>query len=156
MKKQLAILMLSMLTILVLSGFNGQSTEERQAQENLPQAQGRTWQALDKARIFYDEGKQRFKTSFSAELKALEGHTVTFSGFMLPLEPTEKFRHFLLSKRTPTCAFCMPGGPSEIVDVWLVKPVAWEEGLVKVTGTFELINQGEMGLFFRLKKARLQ
>ena len=62
------------------------------------------------------------------KVKALVGKEVTISGFILPLESTEKFKHFILSKRTPTCPFCPPGEPNEIVDVMLDKPISWDEG----------------------------
>ena len=88
------------------------------------------------------------------QVKAMEGKQFTISGFMLPLEATEKFHHFILSKRTPTCPFCPPGEPNEIVDVWTEQPVSWDEDIIKVTGMFELMTNSELGLFFKVSKAK--
>ena len=83
----------------------------------------------------------------------MDGKPFTISGFMLPLEATEKFKHFLLSKRTPTCPFCPPGEPNEIVEVFSAKPVAWKDDMVTMTGTLKLVNDGEKGIFFQMNDA---
>jgi hypothetical protein len=45
----------------------------------------------------------------SDEIRALNNKTVKVLGFMMPLEPGDKQRHFLLSAVPTTCAFCLPG-----------------------------------------------
>jgi hypothetical protein len=90
------------------------------------------------------------------EVSALDGHKVTITGFMLPLESSEKFTHFLLSKRTPTCPFCPPGEPNEVIDVTATKPVEWAEDAVKVTGIFGLMDDRKFGMFFKLTKAEFR
>ena len=80
---------------------------------------------------------------------------MSITGFMLPLESKEKFQHFLLSKRTPTCPFCPPGEPNEVIDIHTTAPVVFTEDRVKVQGVFELMNDKEMGLFFRLNNAKI-
>jgi len=147
---------LIVMAFLALCAFTGQPPEERQAQEELPQSHDRMWQILGKTRIGFDEKKEIYTADIPEAVKALAGKQVTVSGFILPLEPTEKFKHFILSKYTPTCAFCMPGEPNEIVDVWLEKPIAWEEGMVKVTGTFELADDRDMGMFFKIGNGKRQ
>jgi hypothetical protein len=141
---------------LTLCAFTGQPSEERQAQEELPQSHDRMWQILGKTRIGFDEKKEIYTAGIPDSVKALDGKQVTVSGFILPLEPTETFKHFILSRNTPTCAFCLPGEPNEIIDVWLEKPIGWDEGMVKVTGTFELTSDQEMGMFFRIKEGKRQ
>jgi hypothetical protein len=132
----------------------GQPKDERQAQDALPKSHDPMWAVLGKTRIHENEKLGLFSATYPPQVKALVGRQVTISGFMLPLESSEKFKHFILSKRTPTCPFCPPGEPNEIVDVQLVKPTGWNENLVKVTGTFELMNNAELGMFFRLKNAK--
>ncbi len=139
-----------------LCGFDGQPSEERQAQDQLPKAQDQMWQLLSHSKIHYDEQKRHYTADFPTTVKQLDDRPQTISGFMLPLEPTEKFRHFILSKRTPTCGFCLPGEPNEIIEVWLKKPVAWDDGLVKVHGRFLLTDNQEMGIFFQIKDGELQ
>jgi hypothetical protein len=139
---------------LSLSGFSTQPLGERQAQDALPKSAHPMWQTLRKTKITIDEKKGLYGAKFPGEVKALAGKEITISGFMLPLESTAKFRHFLLSSRTPTCPFCPPGEPNEIVDVWMEKPIAYSEDIVTIKGKFELMNDKEMGLFFKLKNAK--
>ena len=146
---------------LVSSGFSkqdapaniGQPIDERKAQDALPQSHDDIWKTFGKCKVHLDQKKYMYSIDFTPEVKAMEGKEVTVSGFMLPLESTEKFRHFLLSKRTPTCFFCPPGEPNEIVEVFTKKPVTWDEGIVVVTGKFGFTSNPELGLFFQLKDA---
>ena len=149
-------------SLFVLSGFSkeqsaksaGQPTDERKAQDALPKSGDPMWNLLAKTRIHLDKKLGLYRADFPGEVTALAGKEITISGFMLPLESTEKFKHFIISKRTPTCPFCPPGEPNEIVDVWLDNAVSWDEDMVKVTGTFELMDNPELGLFFKLTHAK--
>jgi len=140
---------------LALSGFTSQPLSERKAQEALPTSSHPLWQTLRKTKIHVDEKKGLYSATFPAEVKTLSGKEMTLSGFMLPLESTDKFRHFLLSSRTPTCPFCPPGEPNEVIDVRTEKPIGYSEELITVKGRFELMNDREMGLFFKLSNAKL-
>ncbi len=151
------------IAFLAICGFSKQQThapaaiqpsDERQAQEALPKSNDAMWLVLGKTKIDTDLKKGTFRATYPDEVKALVGKEITISGFILPLAATEKFKHFILSKRTPTCPFCPPGEPNEIVDVWLEQPIAWNEDVVKVTGTFELMNNPELGMFFKITKAK--
>ena len=100
-----------LIAALMLSGFTtkqeaspfGQPQSERQAQNALPKSKDPMWKILGKTQIHLDEKKGIYSATYPVEVKTLVGTQVTISGFMLPLEATEKFHHFLLSKRTPTC-----------------------------------------------------
>jgi hypothetical protein len=138
-----------------LSGFTTQPLDERKAQDALPQSRHPLWETLGKTKIIVSKKEGYYSAKVPAEVKAFSGKPLTINGFMLPLESTEKFKHFLLAKRTPTCPFCPPGEPNEIIDVWTDTPVAWTEDLVTVKGTFTLMNDREMGLFFKLKNAKM-
>lgn len=137
----------------LLSAFSLQPMEERKEQEALPMSQNPLWQQLQKTKVTADEKSGYFNAKIPPEVKALSGKELTVNGFMMPLENTDKFKHFLLAKRTPTCPFCPPGEPNEIIDVWTKKPVAYDDAMVTVKGTFELMNDRDMGLFFKLKNA---
>ncbi len=131
----------------------GQPAAERAAQKALPQSQDALWATLKTTRIGEDPKRGRFTATPSAEVRALDGQSLTLSGFMLPLEPKATTSHFLLSKYTPVCAFCPPGQPNEVVEVVTVRPLKASYELIKVTGRFSLQNDGEKGLFFRLDQA---
>jgi hypothetical protein len=56
-----------------------------------------------------------FHTDYSPEVKALDGQEVKLMGFIYPLEGGLKHEHFLLTAWPPTCPFCLPAGPSQMV-----------------------------------------
>lgn len=149
-------LLLTIAAFFTLCAFSTQPLDERKAQDSLPKSQHPMWQTLGKTKVIVDKKEGYYSAKFPPEVKALSGKPVTINGFMLPLESTEKFKHFLLSKRTPTCPFCPPGEPNEVIDVWTVASIAYSEDLITVKGTFELMNDKEMGLFFKLKQAALK
>lgn len=131
-----------------------QPGDEREAQNKLPIAKGGIWDTLAKSKVTFHEDSGEYSAVIPEEVKKLSGQTVKVSGFMLPLESSDKFTHFLLSKRTPTCPFCPPGTPVEIVEVYAVKPTEWVDDLVTYEGKFELIDNKELGVFFKMTGAK--
>ena len=132
---------------------SSQPSEERKAQDALPQANDPMWSSLTASKIHYDDKKHTYSITYTPEVKAMEGKQEAITGFILLLEPTEKFTHFILSKRTPTCPFCPPGEPNEIVEVFTKKPIAYSEGMLVVTGTMRFTNNPDLGMFYQLKDA---
>ncbi len=130
-----------------------QPSDERAAQNKLPISKDNMWAVLGKTKVSLDEKEYTYSAKYSPEVKALNGTQMTIKGFMLPLETTEKFKHFILSKRTPTCPYCPPGEPNEIIEVFSTKPVKWSENIITVTGKFSLINNQNFGMFFKLDNA---
>jgi uncharacterized protein len=94
-----------------------------------------------------------YDISYNAGVKAMSGKEITISGFMLPLETKPQSSHFLLERRAPTCAFCPPGEPNEVMEVFSTRPMAWNENLVTLSGTLILPNDGKKGIFFQMKEA---
>ena len=139
--------------LLALCGFSSQPIDERKLQDTLPTSKDAMWETLAKTKIKVDEKKGLFSAKVPPEVKAYSGKEVTIKGFMLPLEATTKFKNFLLSKRTPTCPYCPPGEPNEVIDVWTSEPVAYTEDMVTVKGKFSLMDDREKGLFFKIKEA---
>lgn len=136
-----------------------QPPEERMAQGKLPQSKDNIWNTFTSCKINLIEDAKNdvyeYGITYTPEVKAMAGKEITITGFMLPLEATEKFQHFILSKRTPTCPFCPPGQPNEVIDVWTDKPISWDENLVKVKGMLEFINDRKLGMFFKISKAHV-
>jgi len=141
-------------TITFNSSANARPYSERSAQDHLPQSHDPMWKILMATKISQDKKTGLYAITATPEVKKLAGTQMTITGFMLPLEEKEKFHHLILSRRTPVCAFCPPGEPNEIIDVMLMDPTLWGENLVSITGKFELINNAEKGIFFRLSNAR--
>ncbi len=138
------------------TGLRQQSDAERKMQESMPTASGDIWQKLSKAKIGLDEKKGVFTATMPPEVKKISGTQITVEGFMLPLESTLSHSHFLLSKRTPTCPYCMPGGPTEVIDVYMQKPIDYSNGILFLTGTFKLVDDEKSGLYFRLENTTSQ
>ncbi|MEJ7931923.1 DUF3299 domain-containing protein [Ramlibacter sp. AN1015] len=97
--------------------------------------------------------KQRVLPQFASEQLALDGKTQRIQGFMMPLQPGEKQRHFLLSSVPLTCSFCVPGGPESMVEVRTKAPVAYTPEPITVEGRFAVLRDDPMGLFYRVTDA---
>ena len=141
------------LCLLSLSAFSSQPLDERKIQDDLPTAKSQLWGVLMKTKITVDQKEGYYDAIVPAEVKNLSGKELTVSGFIMPLESKDKFKHFLLSRRTPVCPFCPPGEPNEIIDVTTEKQIAYTDDIVTLKGKFSLMNDRDMGLFFKLKDA---
>jgi len=97
--------------------------------------------------------QRRLVPVFPPAVQALDGRTVRVQGFMMPLEPGESQRHFLLSSVPLTCAFCIPGGPESLVEVRAREPVRYTQGAVVVQGRLRALTQDPQGLYYRLTEA---
>jgi hypothetical protein len=133
---------------------SSQPADERAAQNALPMSHDTTWGTLLKAKITYSSTAPHIRAAIPADIKSLNGQTLTLSGFVLPMDSQEKTTHFLLSKRTPTCPFCPPGEPNEVVEVYSKQAIPYNDQLLTMRGTFTLTNNTEQGIFFVLKNAQ--
>jgi uncharacterized protein len=109
------------------------------------------WHALAKVSIEPGDGKPRLK--FGDSVNDLNGRTITLRGYITPLQFGSDQKHFILSPKPPACAFCMPGGPDEMVEVFTRTPVKYSINPVTVAGTFALLQNDPGGLFYRLADA---
>jgi hypothetical protein len=97
--------------------------------------------------------KNRLLPHFGLPQLALHQKTQRVQGFMMPLDPGEKQKHFLLSSVPLTCAFCLPGGPESMVEVKTKTPVKYSLEPVVVEGTFAVLNDDPFGLYYRMVDA---
>lgn len=137
-------------------GAQTQGAGERQAQAKLPQGHSALWATLRMTKIGEDQARGIFTATHPPAVKALVGKTVSLAGFVMPLDAATKGTHFLLSKYTPVCAFCPPGGPNEVVEVTTARAIVYPTKLVTVTGQFALENNGDNGLFFKMAAATVR
>jgi len=135
------------------TSIDAELSSERAFQRTLPMSNSPLWDRLRQTTISIDESSQLYVAKHPIATRLLAGKTMTFEGFMLPLEPTETTTHFLISPYTPVCFFHPPAEPNEIIEVKLKKPVQAGYDRVEVTGKFGLANNGEKGLFFTLTDA---
>jgi hypothetical protein len=97
--------------------------------------------------------KNRVLPVFPASVVALNEKTQRIQGFMMPLEPGERQKHFLLSSVPLTCSFCVPGGPESMVEVKTKTPVKYTLEPVVVEGKFAVLNDDSYGLYYRITDA---
>ena len=97
--------------------------------------------------------KNRLLPAFPVAVQALHGKTQRVQGFMMPLDPGEKQKHFLLSSVPLTCSFCVPGGPESMVEVKTKTPVKYSQEPVTVEGKFAVLNDDPYGLYYRITDA---
>ncbi len=97
--------------------------------------------------------KNRILPVFPSDIQALNKKTQRVQGFMMPLEPGEKQRHFLLSSVPLTCSFCTPGGPESMVEVKTKTPVKYSLEAVVVEGEFAVLQDDPYGLYYRMTDA---
>ena len=87
---------------------------------------------------------------FPAELQALHQQKVKVQGWMLPLEPGDRQKHFLLSAVPTSCSFCTPAGPEGWIEVRTTTPVRYTLEAVTVEGLLAVLKDDPYGLFFRV------
>ena len=97
--------------------------------------------------------KKRIVPVYPAPVAALHQKTLRLQGFMMPLEPGENQRHFLLASVPLTCGFCTPGGPESMVEVRAKTPVKYKLEAVVVEGTFHVLQNDPYGLYYRITNA---
>ncbi|MBM5782873.1 MAG: DUF3299 domain-containing protein [Pelagibacterales bacterium] len=134
---------------------NSEIAAERKLQETLPKSNHPIWQTLQKSKIKHNTKTGLYSATHDDEIKKMVGTEIEVGGFLMPLSNGTKFKHFFLSKRTPTCFFCPPGEPNEVIEIYLKKENKWEENLVKIRGKFSLVNNQELGLFFKVTEGEI-
>ena len=127
---------------------------ERQAQKTLPQSTDPLWTTLRACKVGYNGKTGLYSLRPTAQVKALVGQTVKVRGFTLPLDGTDKTSHFLIGVNTPVCFYHPPGDPNEVIEVVSDHAITWTDKPATVEGVFSLIDNGEMGVFFKMVKAR--
>lgn len=154
-------LMLLLLVVTFTCGFNvidrpmrymGGISGSAASSARLMDSEDPLWKAFLKCKLKANKDFG-YDITYTPGVKAMNGREITISGFMLPLEAKDKSRHFLLERRAPTCAFCPPGGPNEIIEVFSTKALAWNENEATFSGTLILPNDAKKGVFFQLKDA---
>ena len=97
--------------------------------------------------------KNRILPVFNESQLGMNGKTQRIQGFMMPLEPGKKQRHFLLSSVPLTCSFCLPGGPESMVEVKTKTPVDYSMEAVVVEGRLQVLHDDSYGLYYRINDA---
>lgn len=110
------------------------------------------WPLLGSVTVKAD--KSRLVPQFPAPVLALDKQRVKVQGFMMPLEPGDKQRHFLLSSVPTSCSFCVPAGPEGLIEVHSKTPVRYTLEPVLVEGQLAVLSNDPYGLFYRVLDAQ--
>jgi uncharacterized protein len=122
------------------------------AAKPLPEIKGVvSWKTLADVKTL--KQKDRFIPDFGKSVSALDRKEVRLQGFMMPLEMGDRQKRFLLVALPPTCSFCMPGGPEQVVEVRAKTPVKYGFEPIVISGRLTLLRDDEMGLYYRLTDA---
>jgi hypothetical protein len=118
----------------------------------LPELKGVvSWKTL--AEVTAVREKERFVPQFSKGVAALDKREVKLQGFMMPLDMGDRQKRFLLTAMPPTCAFCLPGGPDQLVEVVAKAPIRYGFDPIIISGRFVVLKDDPMGLYYRLTDA---
>ncbi len=109
------------------------------------------WPTLTEVKMRVE--KNRSLPQFTTEQMALHQKTQRIQGFMMPLEPGERQKHFLLTSVPLSCPFCTPGGPESMVEVRTRTPVRYSMEPVVVEGQFSVLRDDASGLYYRMQDA---
>ncbi|HXG28732.1 MAG TPA: DUF3299 domain-containing protein [Nevskiales bacterium] len=93
------------------------------------------------------------RAEFPPELRRLDGQNIRLAGFMIPLDPEERQRRFMLSASPPNCYFHLPGGPATLVEVESQKGIPFRDEVLVLSGRLRLLTNSGTGVFFRLEQA---
>jgi len=118
----------------------------------LPEIKGVvSWNTL--AKVKQVKTKDRILPEFAKEITELNDKEVKVQGFMMPLEPGEKQKHFLISLTPQSCSFCLPAGPEGVVEVKSKTPVKYTFDPIVVSGKMSILKDDPMGMYYRLTDA---
>lgn len=112
------------------------------------------WSALSKVTSVKVKGG-RLLPKYPDTVQALDNTRVKLQGFMMPLEPGEKQKHFLLTVTSPSCSYCLPAGPEGVVEVKTTVAIKFSYSPIVIGGTLNVLKDDPMGLYYRLTSAVL-
>ncbi len=122
------------------------------AMKPLPELKGVvSWKTLGEVQTV--KQKDKFVPQFSSTITSLDKKEVKLQGFMMPLEMGDRQKRFILTSMPPSCAFCMPGGPDQLVEIQAKSPVKYGFEPIVLTGRLTVLRDDPMGLYYRLTDA---
>ena len=122
------------------------------ADKPLPEMKGvLSWKTLSEVKPV--KQKDKFVPEFAKAISALDKKEVKIQGFMMPLDMGEKQARFILSALPPSCSFCLPGGPEQMIEVQAKTPVKYGFEPILLTGKLAVLKDDPMGLYYRLTDA---
>ena len=126
--------------------------QSQYAANPLPEMKGvLSWKMLGEVKPV--KQKDKVVPEFGKSIAALDKKEVRIQGFMMPLDMGEKQARFILTALPPSCSFCLPGGPEQMVEVQAKSPVKYGFEPILLTGKLAVLKDDPMGLYYRLTDA---
>jgi hypothetical protein len=97
--------------------------------------------------------KDRVVPQYADGVLKLNATEVKLQGFMMPLEMGDRQKQFVLTAMPQSCAFCLPGGPEQLVLVQAKAPVKYTMEPVILSGKLAVLKDDPNGLYYRLDDA---
>ena len=111
-----------------------------------------SWKLLGQATMVKAK-KGRMVPKYTPAISALDNTEVKVQGFMMPLEPGQKQKHFLLTVTSASCPYCLPAGPEGVVEIKSRTPVKFSYAPFIVQGKLKVLASDPMGLYYRMTDA---
>ncbi|WP_298402304.1 DUF3299 domain-containing protein [Janthinobacterium sp.] len=111
-----------------------------------------SWKLLGQATTVKAK-KGRMVPKYTPAISALDNTEVKVQGFMMPLEPGQKQKHFLLTVTSASCPYCLPAGPEGVVEIKSRTPVKFSYAPFIVQGKLKVLASDPMGLYYRMTDA---
>lgn len=109
------------------------------------------WYSLSKVSYVQRNGKTELE--FGDGINQLNGKSIKLRGYVTPLQLGRDQKHFILSPTPPSCAFHMPAGATELVEVFSNTPVTYSLEPVVISGTLALLSHDPTGIFYQMADA---
>jgi len=93
---------------------------------------------------------------FKPDVLARANKSAIITGYMFPLQGMEGQSHFLLSAYPPSCPYCLPGGPAEMIDVKAHEKIEFTNAPITLQGTLHVLQNAadtQDGFIYRLDDA---
>ena len=84
-----------------------------------------------------------------------DGAEVEISGWVAPIEVTERCDYFLLIEHPTCCIGCLPSNPTACVEVFATEPIAPPARSVRLAGRWRRLVADPAGWRYQLREARL-
>ncbi len=118
-----------------------------------------SWKMLANAKLRMGKANSLFPegVDFAPEVQKLDGQEITITGYIFPLQASEKQEHFLLSAYPPSCPYCLPSGPTELIEITDSAPINFTYDPITLHGTFRLLRDDALkeGMFYKMTDAQL-
>lgn len=112
------------------------------------------WAVLGATTLSQSPPDYAYRAQYPAAVQTMSGREIEISGFITPLTMERQAQRFIVSRYSIEC--CPEGQPNEIIEVFADEPVLQQKSQeIRLRGRFEVQDNGQVGLLFRLSGARL-